>query len=307
MTSSLIILSIIFIILWEFIAGPLLAVPKLQGPILLFSWTMHAVLSLIGFVDFGALAFALLFTFIPVSYYQYFDNSLHIWRIRIHRGHLYFMICSLIAIFSGVHFHFYAFDDLVVTSGIIFLVASTIFIWPILPLIFLPTKRPVWHGRRFFNGNTPKWMFIPLIILALYGMTAYLGLRTAGNFSMFSNLRTEGAFSNHLLLKKNPLKVWSYQEDAVQFIKIDNDLALIDYNYHPLEGNALPMVEFKKFIYKWTQAGFMVPLTFAYGDKIYSPENIVDDPLWRTEQRNWEMMLMDFRVIQPDGANRCRW
>ena len=35
--------------------------------------------------------------------------------------------------------------------------------------------------------------------------------------------------------------------------------------------------------------------------------NIVTDPVWRTPERTWAMRLMDFRMIQPEGPNRCRW
>jgi hypothetical protein len=53
----------ILVICWELIGGLLLAVPRFQVAILPFSLTMHAVLAMVGFVDFGALAFSLLFTF----------------------------------------------------------------------------------------------------------------------------------------------------------------------------------------------------------------------------------------------------
>jgi len=66
-------------------------------------------------------------------------------------------------------------------------------------------------------------------------------------------------------------------------------------------------VEFRKAIYKWTQAGQTVPLELEYRGEIYSTEDIVKDPVWGTEKRNWEMMLLTFRVIQPEGPNQCRW
>jgi hypothetical protein len=61
---------------------------------LLLFGTMHAVLAMIGYEDFSALAFSLLFTFIPSSYYQMIDNyaNLRFLRLRIHRAHAYFII-----------------------------------------------------------------------------------------------------------------------------------------------------------------------------------------------------------------------
>jgi hypothetical protein len=150
-------------------------------------------------------------------------------------------------------------------------------------------------------------MFVFPVLLLLHGLTPYLGLRTAGNFSMFSNLRTEGATSNHFLLGANPLKIWSYQEDLVRVIAIDDKWARIGYGYMPLQGNLLPVVEFRKLIYKWTRAGRKVPLTLEYRGRIHSTRDIVHDPAWRTDTRDWEMRLLDFRVIQPEGSNQCRW
>ena len=142
-------------------------------------------------------------------------------------------------------------------------------------------------------------MFVFLVLLFLYGMTPYLGLRTTGTFTMFSNLRTEGTFSNHLLLRSNPLKVWGYQEDVVRLREIRDG--------RWSEEKSLPVVEFRKRIYEWTQAGRTVPLVLEYRGETYSTEDIVKDPVWRTEKRNWEMMLLDFRAIQPEGPNQCSW
>lgn len=124
---------------------------------------------------------------------------------------------------------------------------------------------------------------------------------------MFSNLRTEGSASNHFLLGGNPLKLWGYQEDVIRFIDIDDRKAQIAYQYQPLQGNLLPAVEFRKLVYAWTRAGTTIPMQFEYRGRIYSTKDIVNDPVWRTDARDWEMVLMDFRSIQPVGPNQCRW
>jgi len=124
---------------------------------------------------------------------------------------------------------------------------------------------------------------------------------------MFSNLRTEGAQSNHLLLRNNPLKVWDYQEDVVRFTAFDDRLVPPSYQGQSLVGQELPAVEFRKWIYGWTATGAVVPMTFVYQGQAYSTANIVTDPVWRTTERTWAMRLMDFRLIQPEGPNHCRW
>jgi hypothetical protein len=286
------------VIAWELIGGPLLAIPRSQAPLVAFSWAMHSTLALIGFVDFGALALALLFTFVPGPYLNLLNSHLRVPVLRrsIHRAHLYFTINVL----GGILHHRLG-------TGIIFLVSNLVFIWPLLAALVAGPSRPAWVGVSLSSRMTPKWMFIFPVLLFLHGITSYLGLRTAGNFSMFSNLRTEGSRSNHFLLGSNPLKLWNYQEDVVRFIEIDDQQARIGYQYKPLQGNQLPVVEFRKLIYAWTKASVTVPMTVEYRGRIYSTEDIVNHPQWRTDARDWEMVLMDFRVIQPDGPNRCRW
>jgi hypothetical protein len=289
------------VITWELIGGPLLAIPRLQAPVLAFSWTMHATLALIGFVDFGAFALALLFTFVPGRYRDLLAGRLSMPLVGrpVHRVHLYFTLCVLAGISAGLGRR--------LIGGIVFNLAALVFIWPLVSAAVAPSPRPAWTGVPIMGRLTPPWMLVFPALLLLHGLTSYLGRRTAGNFTMFSNLRTEGARSNHLLLSGNPLKLWGYQEDVVRFIRIDDRRARIGYQYQPLEGSLLPVVEFRKLIYAWTSAGATIPLTFEYRGAIHSTNDITTDPVWRTRGRNWEMRLMDFRVIQPDGPNSCRW
>lgn len=307
--TSLIRAVAIVVIIWQLIGGPLLAIQKFQAPILLFSWMMHSTLSLVGFVDFGSLALSLIFAFLPPPYFPLLNSrvNLRFLGLRVHRAYFYFAINVIGGILSGIHFYFYRFFNMWLIAGLLFYFSSLVFIWPILSVLFSPAPRPAWDSVALCSRKTPTCMFVFSLFLFLYGMTPYLGLRTTGNFSMFSNLRTEGTSSNHFLLGSNPIKIWDYQEDTVRFMRIDDAWAKAGYQYQPLRGNALPVVEFRKLIREWAEAGYTIPLTFEYQGKIYSTEDIVSDPAWRTDEWDWEMMLMDFRVIQPDGPNRCRW
>ncbi len=129
----------------------------------------------------------------------------------------------------------------------------------------------------------PALLCVFATLLIFIGLTPYLGLRTAGSFSMFSNLRTEGDSSNHLLLGSNPIKVWGYQEDVVWILEIDDRYGDTIYHYDGSpRGYALPVVEFRKWIYAWGQAGYRVPMTYAYDGYRHTTEDIVTDPAWRT-------------------------
>jgi hypothetical protein len=289
------------VIVWELIGGPLLAISRFQPPLLAFSWTMHATLTLVGFVDFGALALSLLFTFVPRPYLDLLSGRLRLPVVGLlaHRAQVYFGISVLAGVLFGLRRPLIA--------ALLFNVAALVFIWPLLSALVGPLPRPAWAGVPLSGRRTPGWMFMFPVLLLLHGFTSYLGLRTAGNFSMFSNLRTEGARSNHFLLGDNPLKLGRYQEDVVRFVRIDDRRARISYQYQPLQGHQLPVVEFRKLIHAWTRAGATIPVTFEYRDGIHATDDIVNDPVWRTDKRDWSMALLDFRVIQPDGPNRCRW
>lgn len=299
----------IIVLIWELVGGIALFVPKWQLAMFLFSLFMHLVLSPIGFVDFGALAFALWLTFIPNNYYSYLSQAVTIplINLRLNRILLYVVINIVGGLISGIYYLAYPNFNINAIAGILFIISVLIVITPLVKNILIAPQS--WGGVTVINSKMPKFMYVFIALLFLYAATPYLGLRTAGNFSMFSNLRTEGSISNHLLLGSNPLKIWNYQEDVVKVIEIDDEKAEIGHKYRSLKDHSLPVVEFKKLIYQWTKAGYRVPLTFEYNNRLYTTTDIINEPQWRTPQRNWEMFFMDFRVIQPDNGepNYCRW
>lgn len=297
------------VVIWEIVGALLLFIPRFQGFIILFSLIMHMSFAPIGFVDFGALAFALLFAFVPPNHLELLDkhSELSFGKASINRIKGYFSMLIILSLLKGLHYQLgIDLGDIKFLSGMLLNTTAIIFIWPILENLCSKERLP-WNGVTVWPSGTPKFIGIIALLMILFGMTSYVGLRTAGNFSMFSNLQTEGARSNHFLLASNPFKVWSYQEDIVEVIEINDKAAKLGHKYRPLKGAQLPVVEFRKLIHKWTKASYIVPITFVHNGITYSSDDIVNDPVWRTPNRNWEMYLMDFRIIQPEGPNQCRW
>ena len=64
------------------------------------------------------------------------------------------------------------------------------------------------------DGAHSGLLVIPALLFA-NGLMPYLGLKTETSFAMYSNLRTEGGYSNHWLMPAS-LQVWDYQRDLVK-------------------------------------------------------------------------------------------
>lgn len=301
----------VFVLSWQLVEGPLLLVPRFQWVALSLSLLVHAQLAMIKIIDFQSIAIALLATFVPAEVWAAWLKKapVSVGGLRLHRVQLYFGLNVLVG--GGlmlVHNH----GGLVMSepqalTGLIFNASVLILIWPLISDLFSRGREWRWRGTPVFHPLTPAPLYLVPMALLAFGMTSHLGLRTTGNFSMFSNLRTEGERSNHLLLGSNPLKLGGYQEDLVILHEIDDDLARIGHQYRPLEGHRLPVVEFRKLLWLWAEEGRAVPVTLEYRGEVIRSPDIAAEPGWRVDGIDWEMRLLDFRLVQPDGPNRCRW
>ena len=74
-------------------------------------------------------------------------------------------------------------------------------------------------GRSFgavFSLRPLMWVFV--LVVFFNGLSPYLGLKTQTSYSMFSNLRTEGAATNHVLLPRR-LFAGHWQDDLVTVVR----------------------------------------------------------------------------------------
>jgi hypothetical protein len=296
------------IVFWQLIEGLLLIVPRLQAFFLCFALLFHTYLGMIGFVDFQALAVALLLAFVPKTVLEAWNQErcFHLGTLRFDRIHAYVGLNLVAGLLSGIHYYLTPlFTKIEAMQGIFFNGGVLILIWPILAALLSHKHEWRWEGVSIFDGRTPKFLYAFPLMLLLFGLTSYLGLRTAGNFSMFSNLRTEGDTSNHIILGNNPLKVWGYQEDTVRVIEAkDRDFR---YTAEELQGMRLPVVEFRKALRAWEKQGHKAPIVFEYQGKVYSSDDVAAVANLRPLRLDWEVSSLDFRVIQPEGPNQCRW
>src|SRR5262249_50251754 len=132
------------------------------------------------------------------------------------------------------------------------------------------------------------WGFVAFLIF--HGATPYLGLRTTGNFTMFSNLATENWRSNHLLVPSGQL--FGYQQDIVWIRSIDRRVRHWYKRkdmHESLEGMGLPAVEFRKLVGKWSSQEDMqklhAELTYEGQDLVSS--DLAKDLRWGTQRGDW--------------------
>ncbi|MEM1276231.1 MAG: hypothetical protein AAGH74_06885 [Pseudomonadota bacterium] len=82
----------------------------------------------------------------------------------------------------------------------------------------------------FFWRPQPLLLRLAWVIPILYflnGWAPYVGLRTEGTLSMYSNLHTEGGQSNHYLFER-PLPLFDYQDEVVE---LEDGVNLIRWEY----------------------------------------------------------------------------
>jgi uncharacterized membrane protein len=84
-----------------------------------------------------------------------------------------------------------------------------------LAALLLP--RPTAGAARDFVLPQPILAVVPLLVF-LNGAAPHLGLQTTAAWAMFSNLRTEGGRSNHLLVPARA-QIFDYQRDVVRVVR----------------------------------------------------------------------------------------
>jgi hypothetical protein len=312
--EAVVIFVAIMVLSWQLVEGPLLLIPRFQWVAITFSLGVHATIAMAQVVDFQSIAIALLMAFVPPQVWDAWRRGARLGLgggIAINRAAAYLAINLLAGLLMFVNYEIVEFmDPAYVVGGVIFNFSLIVLFWPILTDLFSGARTWRWTGVRVLEGDAVKIAYLLPVALVLFGMTSHLGLRTAGNFSMFSNLRTEGDVSNHLLFGSNPIKIWGYQEDLVEIVDASprDRNAGFEFKVALDPGYRLPVVEFRKILHHLHETGRVVPMTIRYQGETIVSEDIANEPGWIVRERDWEMRLLDFRVIQADGPpNECRW
>jgi len=167
-----------------------------------------------------------------------------------------------------------------------------------------------WHARlpaprlAMLDGGWrlagPAWA-VPLLVLTI-AATPYLGLGTHRALSMYSNLRTEGGTSNHLLIPAS-LQVFPYQRDLVA-VHASSAASLQDLADR---GLLVPWQELRALLTTAIQQSSGAPVSVEIsrgGVRQAVPDAATDAGLALPVSRA-ALVLLRFRPVEAAGPRRC--
>lgn len=156
------------------------------------------------------------------------------------------------------------------------------------------------------GGAQPGWRrsfvapgLAPNLVAALFllnGASPYLGLKTESAMAMFSNLRTEGGETNHLVVRRPPY-LFGFLEDTVEILRSSSP------TLRYLREQRLGMVYFslRRFVREHPDTA----VVYRRGGRVQGveragdvPELVAPPPLW---QRAW----LYFKMVDLERPVRC--
>lgn len=282
----------------------MLLIPRLQLLGVLSFVGLHSYLAPLSFFDFATICYSILLLYLPAAIVatperrERLEKGLRIWIGAMIIGALIavaMMDSGLLPIKQDV------------MQGWTFLFGSFYFMAQVYRNLkdaglglLTPQMPTLWQIR-------PRWYYILPLLLLIYTNTSYLGLRTAGNTTMFSNLRTEGGVSNHLFMPQW-LQIFDYQKSLVYVVAVSDEVRHW-YREMPQEEGVMVEFELRRMVDEWRKKGLFVPMTIVFNGEEKTYDDITQSPFWTTpEPSYWLQKLMLFREVQAhDGPNLCRW
>jgi hypothetical protein len=126
------------------------------------------------------------------------------------------------------------------------------------------------------------------------GLSPYLGYKTQGSFTMFSNLRTEHGIWNHLLIPRSMRFVDQYQDRLVRIVASDDTVLHDVYAKQDLLAT-----EFE--VRRRAMKNPSLSMTIQQGDRVVVIPSISSDPIFGSPLSTLARKLLVFRPVTPDG------
>jgi len=289
------------VIVLEMVPPILFMYPQWRRLGMLLIIQLHAILLPMGFADFGSIAQSFLWTFASpdllvdsglVTFFKHmamvmvgFESTVFLRRLQQNQFRKSFFRREeellVFLVYGYMWFHMYRTKE----------------------------RKPI---QVRFPRSVGSWLILSLFLFFI--LNPYMGLRTVGNLTMFSNLRTDGPTSNHLLLGSNPLKFYSMQEDTVEIIACEDSFA-DDPKPTIVAGHKVQRLVFDRHMVieaTWAEEYPNVYLKIQYQGEILETFDLNNDPAFdRFRLDNepwWSAMYFNFRSVPVSSEpSRCRW
>ncbi len=277
--------------LTEAIIPLFLLIPRLRYVGILSQSGLHFLLAPLGFIDFSSLAMVLSWSF---------TNPQKSTQQDVLNRQLLQIGWSCVALVFGLGFFRWhpQSEEYSFFEGLAFTAIYAPFVFKFI-LPSLDTSR--------ISLPQPLALKLAALVLFIYGFSNYLGLRTAGTFSMFSNLQTEGPTSNHILLSSNPFKIFSYQEDLVEIVSVSDNIRGF-YRKMPKPGQVIPRVEFSRMLdILKIENRRNAELEVIYQGEVRKTQDAARDADFYLSAPAWQKKLFKFRAVLKEGPQTCAW
>ncbi len=258
-----------------------------------------------GFYDFSSMIFAVYFLFAGP---QVVRNIPKMWarvKAKKYLSKINFNVFSYKRLFAVV---FVAVGALLVLNLLTKLMLNfeLYFFWMgyslVVVVLFIRSMlegKPKKLYQSFCTFTVRHWAFFLLPALVfLNGLSPYLGLKTESSFAMFSNLRTEGGVSNHLLVPAS-LQLFNYQDDMIEIVAssdkflqrlAEGDLIMNAYKFNDYVARERPA--FVTYLQQGEQK------TFTLAEAGPDAALLQGNPYWFRK-------LMNFREISKSPQEPC--
>ena len=139
-------------------------------------------------------------------------------------------------------------------------------------------------------------LWIPVLLVVFNGATPYLGIKNQTSFAMFSNLRTEGGRTNHLLIDE-AAKPIDHADDLVRIVEsADPQLAALVEHAH-----RIPWFELRDYVHR----SRAVDVTFEHDGQSVTLRSR-DDVARLVPPVPWlARKLRYYRALPPEGVGAC--
>jgi len=161
-------------------------------------------------------------------------------------------------------------------------------------------ERWTWPGAGRLLSMHPVLAVFPLAVF-LNGLCPYIGSKTETSFAMYSNLRTEGGRTNHLIVPR-PLALFDYQTDLVS-IESSSDSQLSGL---AAKGYPVPFYSLRKRVAELRASGLRnIEVVYLRAGSRVVTTQAEAEPAFARPPSYFQRKFLRFREILPMDANVC--